>query len=167
MFGFRARGRLKGHGRLGQVVVEMILILPVFLTVVFTIMEMGYLAFWIIVLNHATYEAARVGALTAGPDPGMSTSVKANVDQTLDKVIKSVISTASAKGVKATVMPHDRQADQDNYELIVTGSMNLTLVFPISRYLMSSKMACPKGPGAGVCRIETSVRMPIEAPLHK
>src|SRR5207244_2560588 len=56
--------------RSGQVVVEMLLILPVFMTIVFIIMEIGYLSFQLIMLNHATYEVARIGGMTFAPPPG-------------------------------------------------------------------------------------------------
>ena len=60
------------HGsdrRSGQVVVEMALILPVFFAIIFSIMEIGYISFQVIVLNHATYEVARIGGMTS---PGTS-----------------------------------------------------------------------------------------------
>ncbi len=55
---------MRRNRRTGQVVVEMILILPVFLGIVFTIMEIGNVSFRLIVLNHATYEVARIGGMT-------------------------------------------------------------------------------------------------------
>lgn len=160
MIRFRAHGRRRGgKGSLGQVVVEMLLILPVFLTIVFSIMEMGHLAFWMIVLNHATYEAARIGALTAGPDPGMGGGIK-NVDGRMNDVMKKFINTARVESFQEKTL-HDRQADQDNYDLVVTGIYEARLVFPISSILYSN----PRGSGRKV--LKATVRMPIEQPLHK
>src|ERR1035437_9743842 len=66
--------------RLGQVLVEMLLILPIFLTIIFTIMEIGYVSYRLIVLNHATYEVARIGGMTyllpSGGDAKMNVVIK-------------------------------------------------------------------------------------------
>lgn len=156
----RARGDL---GRLGQVVVEMLLILPVFLTIVFTIMEMGYLAFWVIVLNHATYECARVGALLSTPPDGGDPR---NVDRQMNEVMAQFMGGLGARVTSRTPETVlDRQADVTNHDLVVTGIYDVQFVFPISSLLMSSPLLCPGGPGGGRCTIRTTVRMPIERPI--
>ena len=172
MFARKAQGRLGQDGRLGQVVVEMLLILPVFLTIVFTIMELGYLSFWVIVLNHATYEVARIGALRAGPDPyPLATSIK-DVTGAMNDKMRTMIPGSGSSG-PATVTSvtdftlRDRQAGQDNFDLVVTGSYDVRFIFPISSILMSSPLLCPRGPGGGRCRISTTIRMPIEQPLNR
>lgn len=163
-----ARGTRRPKGllrRLGQVVVEMLLILPVFLTIVFTIMEMGYLAFWVLMLNHATYECARVGALIATPPSG---GEPRPVTGEMQKIMSRIITSPTAlvnSVTEATVM--DNQADVMNHDLVVTGSYEVRFVFPLSSILMSSPMLCPRGPGGGRCRISTTVRMPIERPLQQ
>ncbi len=153
----RSSKRRKRSG-LGQVVVEMLLILPVFLTLVFTIFEMGNLAFWVIVLNHATYESARIGALRAtGPDGGEPRDVTA----VMNNVMRQIIRTAK---VTAVAEPHgfaDRQAAGTNADPGGTGSYNVPLVFPISSLLLA------KPRGTGVRQIVAVVRMPIERPLQR
>lgn len=139
----------------GQVVVEMLLILPVFLTIVFTIMEMGYIAFNMILLNHATYEVARIGAMTR------TRASDGNVRQDcgdLMPLMQRVILTARVV-CRAENTLNDDQAQQMNQDLIVTGSYQVKLVFPISSLLLSVPH------GSGYRPIAATVRMPIEQPL--
>ena len=141
----------------------MLLILPVFLTIVFTIMEMGYLAFWMIVLNHATFEVARIGSLIACRGSAIYPSdVTADMQGYMDKIIKG-----GRVSSRREVTIKDRQSQSDNYDLVVTGSYNLRFVFPMSSILMSSRLVCPGGPGGGSCTISATVRMPIETPVNK
>ena len=53
--------------RAGQVTVELLLVLPVFMLLLFFIMEMGNLGFQTILAHHCCYELARIGSLVAGP----------------------------------------------------------------------------------------------------
>ncbi|MBI5239685.1 MAG: pilus assembly protein [Elusimicrobia bacterium] len=155
---------MKGRrqGRSGQVLVEMLLVLPVFLTIVFTIMEMGYMSFQMILLNHATYEVARIGGMTHANSSG---SIAAGCGTYLEGLMKKIILSAS---VDCKVENHpfqDTQAQTTNADLVVTGSNPIKFVFPLSSILMSSKILCPQGPGGGWCTISAVVRMPIEKPL--
>ena len=135
--------------------VEVLLILPVFLTIVFTIMEMGYLAFWVIMLNHATYECARIGAMVAeGPDGGQPEDVTPTLQTFMSRMIKGAV--VASQDIP-TLM--DNQADVQNYDLLVTGTYKVPLVFPISSILLATPI------GSGHRTISTSVRMPIEQPL--
>jgi hypothetical protein len=136
------------------VVVEMLLILPVFLGIVFTIMEMGYIAFQMIVLNHATYEVARIGAMTqCRPDGSMIGSC-----DRLRGVMRRILSTADVScSVRETLK--DEQAQIMNYDLVVTGANSVKLIFPISSLMLSE----PKGSGHRL--LTATVRMPIEQPL--
>lgn len=148
----------------GQVVVEMMLILPVFFTIVFTIMEMGNLAFQLILLNHATYEVARVAGMTRMPkDPYGSPN---NSCTDLKPMMKDIIATADVDCYLENTLP-DIQPDPDiqNMDVVVTGSYPVPFMFPLSSMLMSSPLLCPQGPGNGRCRVTTTVRMPVERPL--
>jgi hypothetical protein len=138
----------------------MLLVLPVFLTIVFTIMEMGYMAFQMILLNHATYEVARVGGMTWAEG-------KVRCGQ-LDGLMKRVIQSAYLGSDDCQVDPHpfaDPQAGITNADLVLTGHNPIKFIFPLSSVLMSSKLLCPQGPGGGSCTISATVRMPIEKPL--
>lgn len=143
----------------GQVVVEMLLILPVFLTIVFSIMELGYLAFWVITINHATYEAARIGSLVATPRNGGAPN-KNKADGEMGRVMRQAIRQGTIESVIEPTI-YDFQADVMNHDLVVTGSHYVPLVFPISSILFAS----PKGSGKRL--IQAVVRMPIEQPLKQ
>ena len=53
----------------GQVTVELMLVLPVFMLVIFFVLEYGNLAYRTLILNHASYEFARIAALTGVDNP--------------------------------------------------------------------------------------------------
>ena len=137
----------------GQVVVEMLLILPVFLTIIFTIMEIGYVSFQLILLNHATYEVARIGGMTTTSPPGHSCGK-------LGEIMKTIIQSATVGcGTEKTLT--DPQSGQDNFDLIITGNNNIRLIFPISSVILA------KPSGSGMRLLQAVVRMPIESPLKK
>lgn len=144
----------KKRSRLGQVVVEMLLILPVFLTIVFTIMEMGHVAFWVLVLNHMTYECARIGAMQATGPTGVGPRP---VDTMLNNVKNRFLPAARISSFSEQTL-NDPQSNQRNHDLVVTGEYDVQLVFPISSLLLSE----PRG--SGKRKLLATVRMPIEAP---
>ena len=77
------------HRRRGQVTVELMLILPVFLLMIFFVLEYGNIAYRTIVLNHASYEFARIAALvgTEKPSgPANRTVMQQKIDQSKRKV---------------------------------------------------------------------------------
>lgn len=140
----------------GQTTVELLLMLPVFLLIVFSMMEIGNIAFQHIVANHCAYELARIGSLTAGPPGGMGMArarmeaAKSSMFPNPNKVNLSV---------SAQVTGRDPQGiNHINADLIVTLNYRANLVFPISKYLMSKPV------GTGEFPIIASVRMPIENP---
>jgi hypothetical protein len=129
----------------------MLLILPVFLGIVFSIMEIGNVSFRLIVLNHATYEVARVGGMTWGTtgDPGR-----------LSTLMKSILPDATVNcGTDSDSSMFDSQAGLQNSDLVCTGSENVKLIFPIS------SIALAKPAGSGTRALTATVRMPIELPL--
>lgn len=138
--------------RSGQVVVEMLLILPVFMTIVFTIMEIGYLSFRLILLNHATFEVARIGGMTWFLPSGGGAKMAQAMKRILPKA--SVVCAPDPTG-------HDEQADQDTYDLVCQGSERVGLIFPISSIILAQPS------GSGSRRLTAVVRMPIERPLRK
>ena len=142
----------------GQVIVEMLLILPVFMTIIFHIMEMGNLAFQMILINHATWEVARIGAMTATSNDGKSTSPKR---QELQNVLSRIVATARVLRAEPQTTIPDKQEGGMNSDLVVTTLYPVPLIFPISNFMMSK----PKGSGHRDVVVE--VRMPIERPLIK
>lgn len=144
----------------GQVIVEMILILPLFLGIVFTILEMGNIAFHIIIIQHATWETARYGAMLAAPaGGGGSAAVNKGAMQTF---LQRVVKEATVKS--AYSLPHDfkdPQADVTNSDLVLITEYPIPLIFPITN------IALAKPPGSGKRTVEIKLRMPIEQPLLK
>lgn len=138
--------------RSGQVVVEMLLILPVFLGIVFTIMEIGYVSFQLILLNHATYETARVGGMTWFSPTGGAPKTTG--------VMKQILPNANVECVPDKTLA-DPQAGQDNFDLVCTATEDVRLIFPISSIILAK----PKGTGKR--HLVTQVRMPIEQALKK
>lgn len=147
---------MRRAGRKGQVVVEMLLILPVFLMIVFTIMEIGYVSFQLILLNHATYEVARIGGMTFTPPPGETCG-------RLNEIMRQIIPAATVACSTEQHAFFDPQVGPDYYnsDLIVTGNFAAKLIFPIS----SAILAKPKG--SGTRQLTAVVRMPIEKPIPR
>lgn len=145
----------------GQVLIEVLLMLPVFLFLVFTIMEIGYLAFRTILLHHAAYEVARVGSLTAYQAVAAQGCVAPKLDEpSMDRVKDQILRQARGS---YTHEEHDFQDPQDccvNYDLVVNLVDNVPHIFPMTGVAL--KVACKS---ASTCRLEASVRMPIERPL--
>jgi hypothetical protein len=144
----------EGRRRPGQTTVEMLLILPVFLTVVFTIMELGNIAFWVIVVNHATFECARIGAMLATPPGG---SIPGDLQTFMAKIIKGATVTATFDNT----LQDPQDPENQNRDLVVTGSYNMRLVFPLANIILAE----PKGSAHRV--ITCTVRMPVEQPVFK
>ena len=140
--------------RQAQVVIEMLLILPVFLTIVFSIMELGYIAFQMILLNHATYEVARVGGMTYGSPGG---EIAGGCGRLEDLMKKMLHSGGVSCQVEETLT--DNQAKVTNKDLVVTGHNRIKLIFPISSLILSKPL------GSGYLPLAAVVRMPIEQPL--
>ncbi|MDE2141846.1 MAG: pilus assembly protein [Elusimicrobia bacterium] len=143
--------RRKSGRRRGQVVVEMLLILPVFLGIVFTIMEIGYISFQLILLNHAAYEAVRVGGMTYYPSKSWQGAASV-----MSRILPGVTLDCYTE---PTV--YDKQAEQQNMDLVCKATENVQLIFPISNIILA------KPRGTGKRQLMTIVRMPIERPLLK
>jgi len=170
-------GRLRAAGcslkRAGQVTVELLLVLPVFMTLLFFIMEMGNLAYQTILVHHCAYELARIGSLVAGP-PGGSSSTTSNIGlaemkmrSVLTKMFLNsgqiqMVVESEVTGVdpqpKASPNPHTHT----NEDLKVTLTFPAKLVFPFSSYWFAD---APKG--RRIKNLIVKVRMPIEKPVFQ
>lgn len=144
----------------GQVLIEVLLMLPVFLLLVFSIMEIGHLAFRTILLHHAAYEVARIGSLTAYPMTAAKGCGTPNLDSASMEAARSKILPRSA-GTYAPV-PHSFSDPQDccpNFDLVVVLSDNVPMIFPMTGIVLGN------AGGRSARRLTASVRMPIERPL--
>ena len=138
----------------------MLLVLPIFFTIIFTIMELGNVAFQVILFNHALFETVRYGSMTVTPSLGGSPNISVNA---LDEFLsKKILATAHVISARADPAPFDdRQAGVRNNDLVVTATYPIPLIFPFSNFILS------KPPGSGHREITLTQRMPIERPLDK
>ncbi|MBI5242643.1 MAG: pilus assembly protein [Elusimicrobia bacterium] len=145
----------------GQVLVEVLLILPVFLFVVFTIMEIGFLAFHTILIHHAAYEAARVASLTASAHASATCSEPGLTGDYQAKVIGPMFQgTASASARKVKTL-RDPQEGCWNYDVVIDVTRTVPMVFPMTGFVLGNT------PDRRARVLTASVRMPIERPLFK
>ena len=87
----------------GQITVELILILPVLMLMVFFVLEYGNIAYHTILANHASYEFARIGALVASTKPSDRAS-KSRITSSINAAKQKVFgSEAQRITVQATV----------------------------------------------------------------
>lgn len=154
------------NAKRGQVTIELLLVLPVFMLLLFFIMEMGNMGFQTILAHHCAYELARIGSLTAGPHGG-NASGGSNVS-TANSKMKSVLMKMfpASPGVRvegeivSTLM--DQQSKQMNEDLLVTLYYPAKLIFPGSSYALADQ---PKG--RRIKHMVVKVRMPVEKPYFK
>ena len=148
------------HRRRGQVTVELMLILPVFLLMIFFVLEYGNIAYRTIVLNHASYEFARIAALvgTEKPSgPANRTVMQQKIDQSKRKVFGreaerlSVQLKVETTGVDPMYKKHRHQ------DVVVTLTYPVKLVFPGTSFILADE---PRR--NGIRKITASARMPVE-----
>jgi hypothetical protein len=167
------RGLWARAKRAGQVTVELLLVLPVFMLLLFFIMEMGNLAYQTILVHHCAYELARIGSLVAGP-PGGSSSTTSNTglaEQKMRSVLGKMfqnagmiqlVVTSEVTGIdpqpKAAPTPHTHT----NEDIMVTLVFPCKLIFPGSSYWFADP---PRG--SRIKHITVKVRMPIEKPVFQ
>ncbi len=152
---------------IGQITVELLLILPVFLLIVFMIMEIGHLAFQTIIVNHVAYECARIGSLWAGADlpqeashgsPAMKLGrARIKITDQLRRMIPKATSRVTVEQTRS-----DPQSGQQNSDIVVTVSYRARLIFPMTPWVLRLSRNC-RG-GTGECLVTATVRMPIENP---
>ncbi|MBI3298756.1 MAG: pilus assembly protein [Elusimicrobia bacterium] len=157
------RGRKRSRG---QVLVEVLLMLPVFLLLIFTVMETGHLAFRTILLHHAAYEAARIGSLTASAyaAPGCPPPV-INASK-MSKIVNAMFPPrAPYPSPQLSAVPErtltDPQEGCPNYDVKVTVVHRIPMIFPMTGFILSNTR------DRQYRTLVAEVRMPIERPLFK
>jgi hypothetical protein len=152
--------------RAGQVTVELLLVLPVFMLLLFFIMEMGNMGFQTILAHHCAYELARIGSLVAGPNAADigSGSDKAKADAKMQNVLGKMFPSTPGVKVESSVVDTlpDPQSGQMGQDLLVTLTYPATLIFPGSSMVLADP---PRG--ARKKKIIVRVRMPIEKPFSR
>lgn len=148
----------------GQTVVELVLILPVFMMIIFVILEMGNIAYHTILAHHISYELARVGSMVGVRKPSGqtdSTKVAMKMKEALNRALGP--RKAATMQISSVLQKTGRDPQVNghvNEDLVVTLIYRVDLAFPLTSYIFADH---PKK--YGVKRIKASVRMPVERPL--
>lgn len=149
--------------RAGQVTIELLLVLPVFMLLLFFIMEMGNMGFQTILAHHCAYELARIGSLVAGPTGAQTGGGDSLAVMKMKNVLGQMFPSSPGVMVegysKNNDIPPDPQSGQQSRDWIVTLHYPAKLIFPGSSTFLSDP---PKG--KRVKMIKVMVRMPIEQP---
>ena len=144
----------------GQVTVELLLILPVFLLLVFFVLEYGNLAYRTIVVNHASYEFARIAALVGVTKPS-GRSNRSLMEQKINQAKRKVFGADAervAVQVKVETTGVDPMYKRHRHEdVIVTVILPVKLLFPGTSYILADN---PKRDG--VRKLKAATRMPVE-----
>jgi hypothetical protein len=144
----------------GQVTAELMLILPVFMLMIFFVLEYGNIAYHSIIATHASYEFARIGSLVAVKKPSGRPDrnvISQKINQAKQKVFGSRAGSIGVS-VKVETTGTDPMYKRHRHEdVIVTVTYPVRLMFPGTSYILASE---PRR--EGIRRVKTSARMPIE-----
>ena len=144
----------------GQVTVELMLILPVFLLVIFFVLEYGNIAYRTIVLNHASYEFARIAALVGVDKPsGIAnrTVMQQKIDQSKRKVFGRDAERLTVQVKVETTGMDPMYKKHRHQDVIVTVVYPLKLAFPGTSYILANE---PRR--EGIRKLTATARMPVE-----
>ncbi|HAT72471.1 MAG TPA: hypothetical protein DCS63_06620 [Elusimicrobia bacterium] len=160
----RARAAAKRVKSAGQVTIELLLVLPVFMLLLFFIMEMGNMGFQTILAHHCAYELARIGSLVAGPSGAGSGGGQGAANTKMKSVLGQMFPSSPGVSVDGVLVPtlKDPQSGQMGEDLLVTLTYEGKLIFPGSSYVLSDP---PKG--SRKKKIIVKVRMPVEKPYFQ
>ncbi|MEK7721207.1 MAG: TadE family protein [Elusimicrobiota bacterium] len=148
----------------GQVTIELLLVLPVFMLLLFFIMEMGNMGFQTILAHHCAYELARIGSLVAGPNGAGSGGGQGMANMKMKSVLDKMFPSSpgiSVSGVLVNTLK-DQQSLQMGQDLLVTLNYPAKLIFPGSSQALADP---PKG--KRIKKIVVKVRMPVEKPYFQ
>ncbi len=148
------------HRKRGQVTVELMLILPVFLLIVFFVLEYGNIAYRTIVLNHASYEFARIAALVGVDKPsGIAnrTTMQQKIDQSKRKVFGRDAERVSVQVKVETTGVDPMYKKHRHQDVIVTVVYPLKLAYPGTSYILADE---PRR--NGIRKLTATARMPVE-----
>lgn len=148
----------------GQTVIELILILPIFMMIIFVILELGNIAYHTIIAHHVSYELARVGSLVGVKKPSGGTD-SSRINSKIKEALRQMFGLRRADQMQFSAVLQNTSTDPQvrthvNEDLIVTLVYRVDLVFPLTSYIFADE---PKR--LGIKRIRASVRMPVERPL--
>ena len=162
----RRTGGLRALIRAGQVTIELLLVLPVFMLLLFFIMEMGNMGFQTILAHHCAYELARIGSLTAGPHGGNARAAASSgtANMKMKNALMKMFPNSPGVRVEGRLVDtvYDTQAYTSGQDLLVTLHYPARLIFPGSNYFLADS---PKD--RHIKRMVIKVRMPVEKPFFR
>lgn len=144
----------------GQVTVELLLILPVFLIMIFFVLEYGNLAYRKLILNHASYEFARIAALVGVDEP----SGPANRTRMMEKIEQAKRKVFGQEAGRLTVQVKVQTTGVDpmykkhrHQDVVVSVTYPAKLVFPGTSFILADE---PRR--EGIRKLYSTARMPVE-----
>ncbi|MDR0291871.1 MAG: pilus assembly protein [Elusimicrobium sp.] len=151
------------RGRRGQTIVELLLILPFFMLMLFAVLELGNIAYHTILAHHAAYEMARVAGMVGVTKMGGATD-KSRIDSKLREQADMLFAGRNDRLTFATSLETTSYDAQNpthvNEDVIVEVTYPVRLIFPGTSWLLADQ---PKY--LGMKYLKASVRMPVERPL--
>ncbi|MDD4004073.1 MAG: pilus assembly protein [Elusimicrobiaceae bacterium] len=155
-----------GPGPKGQATVELLLVLPVFLMVIFLIMELGMLCYQMLLVNHAMYEVARICALSAGPKDARNgrrcdeKTGKANqlFGQMFGTSADGIIQFQQVTAICEPDGQQDGQNDVEYQDMVVEAKFKLKLFFPLTCHALGDCGHMTKD-------FDARLKMPVEYPV--
>ncbi len=148
------------HRERGQVTVELMLILPVFLLMIFFVLEYGNIAYRTLVLNHASYEFARIAALV-GVDKPSGIANRSIMQQKIDQAKRRVFGREAERlnvQIKVETTGIDPMYKKHRHQdVVVTVVYPVKLAFPGTSYILADE---PRR--NGIRKVSATARMPVE-----
>ena len=149
----------------GQTVIELIVVLPVFMMIIFVVLELGNIAYHTLIAHHISYELARVGSMVGVKKASGSTDstrVRSKMRAALSKMLGMADPSKKVKfSSKIVRTSNDPQVKYHrNEDLVVNIVYRVDLAYPLTSYVFASE---PKR--LGILWLKASARMPVERPL--
>ena len=149
----------------GQTVIELVVVLPIFMMIIFVVLELGNIAYHTLIAHHISYELARVGSMVgvkkhSGKTDAtrMQGKMRAALSKMLGMAEPGKKVRFSSKIVRTSNDPQVK--DHPNEDLVVNIVYRVDLAYPLTSYVFASE---PKR--LGILWLKANARMPIERPL--
>jgi len=149
----------------GQTVIELVVVLPIFMMIIFVVLELGNIAYHTLLAHHISYELARVGSMVGVKKPSGkadATRMKGKMRNALANMLG--MSDPGRKVRFSSKIVHTSTDPQvsfhRNEDLVVNIVYRVDLAYPLTSYIFASE---PKK--LGILWLKANARMPIEKPL--
>lgn len=149
----------------GQTVIELVVVLPIFMMIIFVVLELGNIAYHTLIAHHISYELARVGSMVGVKKHSGSTDANRMQSKMRTALAKMFGMSDPGKKVrfssKIVRTSNDPQVSfHHNEDLVVNIVYRVDLAYPLTSYVFASE---PKR--LGILWLKANARMPIERPL--